>query len=106
MVIPVDPAGSRETGDQAGFRSLEVDDQLELGRQLDRQVARLGALEDGINIRCRAVSACQCDDEVAMGQGDIAWQNDQGALRMRECIDCTLDVGSVAHAGEGQLHPE
>jgi hypothetical protein len=33
------------------FRGLEIDDQLELGRLLDRQIGRLGALEDlpGVN---------------------------------------------------------
>ena len=33
--------------------SFEVDQKLELCRLLDRQVGRLGPLEDAINIRCR-----------------------------------------------------
>src|SRR5262245_33925147 len=36
------------------FGRSEIDDQLELGRRLDRQVARLLALEDAIDVRCRA----------------------------------------------------
>jgi hypothetical protein len=33
-------------GEAEGFRSLEVDDQLEGRRLLDRQIGGLGALED------------------------------------------------------------
>src|SRR5713101_3479590 len=33
-----------------GLRRLEVDDQLELGRLLDGQVGRLGALQDLVNM--------------------------------------------------------
>ena len=36
------------------FGRSEIDDQLELGRRLDRQVARLLAFEDAIDVRCRA----------------------------------------------------
>ena len=36
------------------LRSFEVDDQFELGRELDRQIGRLLALEDAINIDCRS----------------------------------------------------
>src|SRR5438094_7546792 len=37
-------------GEAEGFRSLEVDDQLELRRLLDGQVAGLGALEDLVHV--------------------------------------------------------
>ena len=37
-----------------GFGGLEVDDELELGRLLDRQVAGLGALEDLVDIPSRS----------------------------------------------------
>ena len=38
-------------GEAERLGGLEVDDQLELGRLLDRQIGRLGALEDlsGVN---------------------------------------------------------
>jgi hypothetical protein len=38
--------------DAERFRSLEVDDQLELGRFLDGKVASLFPTKDAINIRC------------------------------------------------------
>jgi hypothetical protein len=36
------------------FRCLEIDDQLKLSWELHRQIRRLRALEDAIDIRCRA----------------------------------------------------
>ena len=36
------------------LRGLEVDDGVELGRRLHRQVGRLLALEDAIDVRCRS----------------------------------------------------
>src|SRR5262245_134597 len=37
-------------GQAEGLGGLEIDDELEPGRQLDRQLARLGTLEDAIDI--------------------------------------------------------
>ena len=37
-------------GEAEGFGGLEVDDELELGRLHDRQVGRLGAVEDFASI--------------------------------------------------------
>src|SRR5262249_32606308 len=37
-------------GQAEGLGGLEIDDELEPGRQLDRQLARLGTIEDAIDI--------------------------------------------------------
>ena len=44
----------RRDGDAERFGSLEIDDELVLGRLLNRQVARLGAFEDFVDIDGRA----------------------------------------------------
>ena len=35
------------------LRGLDVDHELELGRLLNRQIARVGALQDAIDVACR-----------------------------------------------------
>src|SRR5262245_23131892 len=115
---------------------FEVDDEFEFGRQLNRQLARLGALEDQIDVRGRsavcvgqinsvrhkaaaageeairidrwqAMAGRQGDDEVAIEDGDDIRRYDKGAVRLlRERIDGAFDLGSVAHGGEAQLHAE
>jgi hypothetical protein len=37
-----------------GFRSLEIDNKFELGRQNDRQAAWFFSLEDAIDVICRS----------------------------------------------------
>jgi hypothetical protein len=44
------------------------------------------------------VARRQGDDQLAMNDRVAAWQHDQPAVRLaRECIDRTLNLGSIAH---------
>src|SRR5206468_3316862 len=62
-------------GEAERLRGLEVDDQLECGRLLDRQIGRLGALEDlsGINAGL-AIGSCEARSvaDQAAGRGEFA----------------------------------
>src|SRR5262245_4623002 len=44
----------RRDGEAKGLRGFQIDDQLELGRLLDREVGGFRALEDLVDVRCRA----------------------------------------------------
>ena len=61
------------------FGSLEVDDQLVLGRRLHRQVGRLLALEDAIDIAGRAAVLV----DVIRPIGDQAAVGDEESVRSR-----------------------
>jgi hypothetical protein len=113
-------------GDAKRFGGLEIDDEVELARKLHRQIARLGALQDAIDIgrrllvdlgqidsvrdkaaacgeepiridRRRAMSGRQGDDEVAVKNGDGIRYREQRAIRLlRERIDGALPLGSMS----------
>ena len=106
---------------------LEIDHQLVLGRRLHRQVGRLLALEDAIDVAGRApvlvdeirpvgdqaaggdeealavdrgqfVPGRQRDDQIAMNRRQRARRHDQAAIRgAREGRDGALDLAGVAH---------
>src|SRR6516165_9736443 len=88
-------------------RGLQIDHHLELGRELDRQIGRLLALENAINIDCRstvhvaqvyavgdqtairglktkrvyrgqAILGCQRDDQITMNNGKAVRHHDHG----------------------------
>ena len=107
---------------------LEVDHQLVLGRRLHRQVGRLLALEDAVDVAGRApvlvdlispigdqaagrdegaivvdrgqpVPGRQRDDQIAMNERRPARRHDQAAIRnAREGRDGALDVAGVTKA--------
>ena len=115
---------------------LEVDHQLVLGRRLHRQVGRLLALEDAVDVAGRApvlvdeirpigdqaaggdeeaigvdrgqfVPGRKRDDQIAMNDRRRARRHDQAAIRgARECRDGALDLAGVAHVDRAHLHPE
>src|SRR5262249_40639420 len=116
------------------LRGLEIDDQLEFGGLLDRQIARLVAPEDAIDVRRGApveldvldavgrkstpdrvvtvsinvgkpVPHCQRNNEVAMHHHQRAWQRDAPAVALsRELLDCTTDFGNAAHPRDGHVY--
>jgi hypothetical protein len=109
------------------LRGLEIDHQLELGWVLHRQLGRLAALENAINIEPRSppqvggivpigkqtsdlgevtirvdrrelVLRCQFDDPIAMNLGDRIWHHNQTAYRgARKPIECAIDLRRVTH---------
>src|SRR5262249_40381963 len=115
---------------------LEVDYQLVLGRCLHRQVGRLLALEDAIDVasclpvlidlirpggdqaagggghpfivdRGQFVSGRQRDDQIAMNHDQGASCYDQAAIwGTREARDSALDLACIAYAEGAQLHPQ
>src|SRR5262249_53534979 len=107
--------GAREQRDRwvetKRLRGLEIDDQLEFGGLLDRQIARLFAPEDAIDVRRgapvqldvldtvgrkstpdrvvtvsinvgKAVPHCQRNNEVAMHHHEWARQRDEPTVRL------------------------
>src|SRR5262245_42133500 len=115
---------------------LEVYDQLEFGRQLNRQVGGGRALENAIGVRCcatkqirrivaeryqasalrevaiavnrgEAASDRQLDDELAISQRHGMRRDHQAAVSLGgECGDALLDVGRVSNSQRNQLHSE
>src|SRR5206468_99578 len=113
---------------------LEVDQQPVLGRRLHRQVGRLLAFEDAIDVSGRApelvekigaiadqtadgavkasivdgghsVSGRKRDDQLAMGSRRWASRHDQAAVRtLREHREGTLDLAGIAHIDRAQLY--
>src|SRR6516225_1027042 len=109
------------------LRGLEVDYQLVLGRRLHRQVARLLALEDAIDVAGSAhiliadvgsigdqaasghkesmevncgqfLLSSKRDEQITMQYGQYACRDNQASImRARECRKGTLDLASVAH---------
>jgi hypothetical protein len=59
---------------------LQIDQQLVLGRSLYRQVCRLLALEDAIDVRCRALELVELIGPI----GDQATGSDKGTFK----VDC------------------
>src|ERR1019366_4432819 len=118
------------------FRSLEVDRKLVLGWRLHRQVRRLLALEDTIDIPSRALVLVdqmrpvgdqaaagdevafvvdrgqfmpgrQRDDQFAVNRAQRARCQDQAAIRgARETCDGALDLAGVTHVDRIYLNPE
>src|SRR5262249_4255628 len=114
-------------GEAECFRGLEIDNEFELVRQLHWQIARLGPLEEAINVGRRLTilvdqihsvgdkSAAasketigvdsrqhmprrQRDDEVAMENGKGVRHHDQGTVRLlRKCVYGALDLVTAAH---------
>src|SRR5262245_1284587 len=84
-----------------GLRGLEVDHQLERGRLHDRQVSRLGAVEDlrgvGADLTIRGRNAGAVADQGAC-QGEFAPCGDEGK-RMAGCQREDL----IAPAGEKDI---
>src|SRR5262249_980621 len=115
---------------------FEVDNQLVFGWRLHRQVGRLFALEDAVDIasclpvlidlirpvgdeaasggedwiivdRGQLVSGRQRDDQIAMNQDQSAARYDQAAIwGTREGRDSALDLACIAYADGAHLHPE
>src|SRR5262249_22586902 len=122
------------TSKPIAFAVPEVDDKFVLGRRLDRQIGRLLASEDTINIAGRAsaevvvvrsvghqatvggviraivdggqlVLGCQRYDQLAMHRRPHAAGHDQSAVRtLREGSNCALDLAGIAHIYRTQLH--
>src|SRR5262245_27438231 len=116
--------------------SLEVYDQLEFGRQLNRQIGGVRTLENEIDICCcapeqirrivseryqasalrevaiavnsrEAVSDGQCDDELAVSQRHAVRRDNNAAARLGgECGDALLDIGRISNSEGGQLYSE
>src|SRR5262249_2846557 len=114
--------------------SLEVYDQLEFGRQLNRQVGGGRTLEDEIDIRCCApeqirrivaeryqasalrevaiavnrrepVSGRQLDDELAVSQRHGMRRDNKAAVRLGgECGDGLLDVARISNREGEELY--
>ena len=118
------------------LRGLEIDDQLVLGRRLHRQVGRLLALEDAIDVAGRAAELVheiipvgdqatagdevasvidrgqlmpgrKRDDQLAMTYRQRARRHYQAAI-LGACNgrDGPLDLGRVAHVDRTYLHPD
>src|SRR5262249_37911135 len=114
----------------------EIDDKLEFGCLLDRQITRLFALENaidiqrsapveldivnavgckstghrvvtpGINVR-QAVPRCQRNNEVAVHCHEGGREWDQAALWLaRKFLDGTFDFGSIANDRDRYVHPK
>src|SRR5260370_14632066 len=71
-------------GEAECLRCLEIDDQFEFGRLLDRQVGRSGTLEDAIKIRGRA--------KVKISQINSVGNEAPGRNEQTERIDCGQPV--------------
>src|SRR5215472_8788034 len=113
---------------------LEIEHSFVLGRRLNRQVGRLLALEDTIDVACRAaelvdeirpvrnqaalggevpgivdprqsVTSRKSNDRLAMNCRRRASRYDYAAVRtLRECRDAALDLVSIARIDWPQLH--
>ena len=74
------------------LRGLEVDDQLELGRLLDRQVGGLGALEDLVHVsgitseHVEHISAIPESSPVRQNEASVRWQEEIFEGRRRDAI--------------------
>jgi hypothetical protein len=107
------------------FGGLEVDHHFELGRQLHRQLRRLGALENAIDVGSRlpkpvvrihpvrhqatvpgkeaeriyggqVVASCKGDDKAAIHYRRSVRQHDQATVRLTcKSTDCALDFSGV-----------
>src|SRR5262249_7266806 len=118
------------------FSGLEIDHQLVFGRCLHRQIGGFLALEDAIDVACRApkiidrissvghqaavsyevarivdrrqfVPGRKPDDQIAMDQCQRAPRNDQAAVRAaRESRNRALDLTGIAHVDWGQFDAE
>ncbi len=114
---------------------LEVDDQLVLGRRLHRQVGRLLALEDAVDVAGRSpvqidqvgpighqaagrdeeairidrgqlVPRRERDDQIAMNRRDRAHRHDQTAVRTRAKAATSRSISpAIAQIDRAQLHP-
>src|SRR5664280_699343 len=126
----------RRNGKAERLGGLEIDRQFVLRRRLHRQVGRLLALEDAVDIIRRAtvrfdcvspigdqaiggdeeaegvdcrqlVSGRQRDDQFAMNNRKSAPRYDQAAIRpAREGRDVALDLTGIAHVKRAYLQPE
>src|SRR5262249_61776327 len=115
---------------------LEVDDQFVFRRCLHRQVGRLLALEDAIDVAGRAsvwldrigpvrdqtagggevplrihcrqlVPGCQRDDKRPVQDRDAIERHDQAAVRTaRKFTEGALEVAGILHVERGQFHSE
>src|SRR6266516_6267790 len=115
---------------------LEVHNKLIPGRRLHRQVSRLLASENAIDIRSgtpeqigrvnpkrdepaigrvkaeginrwNAVTGGEANDQITMYRGNRAGQHNQTAIGLaRELFERTFDFGRIANAGRDDLHPE
>src|SRR4029077_18338773 len=110
---------------------LEVDDELILGRKLDRQVARLGAAQDAIHVGWHAPihigETCSVFEQTAflreilvvnrrhvvadrkpyhraaMSEHEIIWQQHKTCLLSPEHCDDPLNIGIAPHFGRERL---
>src|ERR1700722_12879442 len=117
-------------------RRLEVDHQLEFGRLLDRQVARLFAAQDAVNVsrrltvlifdinaeesqaancgeiaesvdRGQPILSRQLDDQPAISQHETVRGQDQSTARLpSEQRHYGLDLRRAPHLSRNPLHPE
>src|SRR5712691_3332123 len=115
---------------------LGVYNQLEFGWRLHRQVSRLLASENAIDIRSgtpeqigrvnpkrdepaigrvkaeginswNAMTGGEANDQIAMYRGNRAGRHNQTAIRLaRELFDRMFDFGRIANGGRDDLHPE
>src|SRR5262249_38620288 len=115
---------------------VQVDQQLVLGRRLHRQVGRLLALENAVDVRCRApilveeirtigdpaassnkeaveVEAWKC--VLSRKRGDLdemyvrqcaSWHDEATMRGTCECCDGGLDLGGVARADGAYVYAE
>src|SRR5260370_34957814 len=83
------------------LRGLEVDDELEFGRQLHRQFAGFGALEDEIDVRgCSAVEIGQIDavgNKTSGRREDPIWVDSRQLMPSRQREERV----PLAHAVDG-----
>src|SRR5262245_149357 len=116
--------------------SLEIYDQLEFGRQLNRQIGGVRTLENEIDICCRApeqirrivakryqasalrevaiavnrresVLGRQLDDELAVSQRHRVRRDNKAAVRLGgECGDGLLDVARISNREGEELYSE
>jgi len=123
-------------GEADGLCGLDVNRQLELGRELHRQLAYLGAAQDAVDVRCGPaipikLICCVCqkpargdvgptgvdrgqpvlcrqrDDRLASGGGVRGWQHKKAAIRRsRERVDRAYNVDRIANRHLDNLYAE
>jgi len=123
-------------GEAERFGGFEVDHKFILGRRLHRQIGRLFAFENAIDVLGRApelfdlvnavtdqaaahdvaavgidrgqpVPRGKRDDQLAVHEHARAWRGDQAVVRLAgECDDSALDVAGIAGIDRARLDPE